>query len=253
MTKESTLTFGTGGIRGIMGSDPGSMNESMVARVTKGLAEYLKKTGGTSVCIAYDTRNNSKKYAEVAMSVLTDAGIRVYYYSDVRPTPMLSFAIRHNSADAGIVITASHNPPEYNGYKIYGPDGGQITDTISNTISKYINSLESPDTNTVTVKQNLIECIDEIDSIYYEKVIDLSLRKEMLRQNAPYLAILYTPLHGTGSIPVRYVLNNNGFSNLVVMDCMCSHFHYNSANTHRIHFRKNFVQLNRVGCCQFTF
>jgi len=217
------LVFGTGGLRGIIGAGADKINVLTVARATRGLADYLKNTGGVSVCIAYDTRNMSKQFAETAMSVLVAQGIRVFYFSDVRPTPMLSFAVRYKNADAGIVITASHNPKEYNGYKVYGPDGGQITDKMADEISLYISkheTLEEPEPVQLDTlgDRNLIECIDSIDSIYYDKVMGLSLRKEIVRRHARELKILFTPLHGTGNIPIRHVLTHMGFTGLEVVE-----------------------------------
>ncbi|GHU64937.1 phosphomannomutase [Clostridia bacterium] len=213
------LTFGTGGLRGVLGAGMDRMNLDTVAIATRGLADYLIESGGGSVCIAYDTRNLSTEFAEKAAGVLAAAGIKVYIFSGVRPTPMLSFAVRDKGAAAGIVITASHNPPEYNGYKVYGPDGGQITDAAADAISAYMGRYETAEDivclRTCDAREHgMLEYMDDVDAVYYAKVTDLSIRKEMLAQHGSELRILYSPLHGAGNIPVRHVLGALGFAGL---------------------------------------
>ena len=217
------LEFGTGGLRGVIGAGTNRINIFTVTRATKGLADYLRHTGGNSVCIAYDTRNKSREFAEIAAGVLAAAGIQVYFFEKVKPTPMLSFAVRYKKASAGIVITASHNPPEFNGYKVYNSDGCQITDQAASDILSFINTHEALEPLTIlslkeAADQNLLEYIDDIDSDYYKKVVELTIRKEMISQHASELRVLYTPLHGTGYIPIETVLLKMGFTGLEIVD-----------------------------------
>jgi phosphoglucomutase len=213
------LEFGTGGLRGVMGAGTNRMNLHTVARATQGLADYLRETGGDSVCIAYDTRKRSLAFAQTAAEVLCGNGIRTFLFGDTRPTPMLSFAVRQKQASAGIVITASHNPKEYNGYKVYGSDGGQITDKAAADILAHINAYEAPgyvkSLSPEDARASKLLCdLDDADEIYYEKVKSVIARPELLRARAQDLKILYTPLHGSGNIPVRRILRELGFSNV---------------------------------------
>jgi phosphoglucomutase len=211
------LAFGTGGLRGLMGAGTNRMNIYTVVRATQGLSDYLRAGGGESVCIAYDTRHMSREFAHIAAEVFCGNGIRVFLFSDTRPTPMLSFAVRQKQASAGIVITASHNPKEYNGYKVYGPDGGQITDRAAADILVCINRYEAPGAGKRRPLEEsralgLLCDLDDADEIYYERVKSLVLRPALLREKADGLRILYTPLHGSGNIPVRRILRELGFS-----------------------------------------
>jgi phosphoglucomutase len=196
-----------------MGEGETHMSESVIRRATQGLADYIKESHGGSVCIAYDTRNNSREFAEFAAETLCANGIKVFMFSGTRPTPMLSFAVREKGAFAGICITASHNPREYNGYKVYGADGGQITDQAAKKISAHINkynlSSEIP-----RASLEAVISLDDTDSAYYEKVKALVTRDI---SRAAELGILYTPLHGSGNIPVRYILTELGFTNLQIV------------------------------------
>lgn len=213
------LQFGTGGLRGEMGAGTNRMNIYTVGKATQGLAHYLLQTVSKtpSACIAYDTRNLSLEFAQTAASVLCANGVKTYLFSNPHPTPMLSFALRHLHADCGIVITASHNPCEYNGYKIYNHQGGQITDTAADAISKCIAKCDIfEDVQLLPLETALanssLEILDtQIDEAYYAKVKDLILRKSMVRTGAAELSIIYTPLHGSGNIPVRRVLRDLGF------------------------------------------
>jgi phosphoglucomutase len=213
------LAFGTGGLRGVMGAGTNRMNIHTVARATQGLADYLRESGGASVCIAYDTRRGSRAFAQMAAEVLCGNGIRTFLFGDTRPTPMLSFAVRQKKASAGIVITASHNPKEYNGYKVYGPDGGQITDKTAAAILLRIGAYEAPGAaKRLSLNEarasGLLCDLDDVDEAYYEKVKSLILRPALLRERARDLKILYTPLHGSGNIPVRRILRELGFSDV---------------------------------------
>lgn len=218
------LAFGTGGLRGKMAAGTNRMNVLTVGKATQGLAQYLKKQfTDPSVCIAYDTRNNSRVFAEKAASVLCANGVKTAIFDTVHPTPMLSFAVRYLHASAGIVLTASHNPKEYNGYKVYGPDGGQITDEAAKAILQEINSCDLfSDVVDMDLKKaqaaGLLRWIGEdVDGPYFEKVKSLVMRRELLEKTAAGLKIIYSPLHGTGNVPVRRVLKELGFSQVSVV------------------------------------
>lgn len=218
------LAFGTGGLRGELGAGTNRMNLYTVGRATQGLAAYLLgQTATPSVCIAYDTRLFSLEFARLAAWILCANGIRTFLFDDVRPTPMLSFAVRRLGADAGIVITASHNPKQYNGYKVYGPNGGQITQQAADAIQQQINRGEPLlDVRRFSDEQAMASGLlhrmgEEIDAAYYEQVKSLVLRRALVQELAPTMKILYTPLHGTGNIPVRRVLRELGFSQVAVV------------------------------------
>ena len=219
------LEFGTGGLRGVIGAGTNRMNRYTIGRATQGLASYIVKKGITDpgVAIAYDSRRFSKEFAAEAAAVLNGNGIKVYLFEDLRPTPELSFAVRELGAAAGIVITASHNPPEYNGYKVYWSDGAQIVSPIAEELLIEVNSI----TDFSRIKrmadeqakgQGLLQHIGkDIDDIYIAKVKNLSLNPDIARQLGDNLSIVYTPLHGTGNLPVRRVLEEMGFANIIVV------------------------------------
>jgi phosphoglucomutase len=218
------LSFGTGGLRGIIGMGTNRMNEFVIRRATQGLADYAKESGAMAkaICIAYDTRNMSREFAEIAAETLCANRIKVYMFTSTRPTPMLSFAVREKKAFGGICITASHNPREYNGYKVYGADGGQITDEAAARISTFINSYDilaerSRMPLDFARENRLFLDLDDADAVYYKKVKTLVTRKDLVAENAGRLGILYTPLHGSGNIPVRHILGELGFTNLAVV------------------------------------
>lgn len=218
------LAFGTGGLRGKMAAGTNRMNVLTVGKATQGLAQYLKKqTADPSVCIAYDTRNNSRVFAEKAASVLCANGVRTAIFDTVHPTPMLSFAVRYLHASAGIVLTASHNPKEYNGYKVYGPDGGQITDEAAKAILQEIDRCDLF-ANVVDMDLEKAQAVgllrwigEDVDAPYFEKVKSLVMRHELLEKTAAELKIIYSPLHGTGNVPVRRVLKELGFTQVSVV------------------------------------
>lgn len=220
------LRFGTGGIRGKMGAGTARMNIYMVRRATEGLARYLQslpQEGSRSVVIAYDTRRNSQRFAREAASVLTRHDIKAYLFPKPEPTPLLSFAVRELQASAGIVITASHNPPADNGYKVYGPDGGQITDTLAQTITKEIeqveNSLavEGSDLETAA-RQGLLQEVPEAVTQRYVKLLrDLTLSSDWCPEGSLPVRVVYTPLHGTGSEIVPRVLQAAGVEDLFLV------------------------------------
>lgn len=198
------LAFGTGGLRGIMGAGSNRMNKYTVGKATLGLAQYLKSqnNGDISVAVAYDTRNNSQFFAKTAAGVFASQGIRVYLYEMVVPVPVLSFTTHYLSCTAGVMITASHNPKEYNGYKVYDSKGCQFcTEDAKNAIS-YIDAITDYSTIPFTEESGLITYIGEKElSAFLAEV-----KKQSLYEEKSDLKIVYTPLHGTGNIPVRRML-----------------------------------------------
>lgn len=221
------LEFGTGGLRGIIGAGTNRMNKYTVGKATQGLANYILKQGEDckkkGVAIAYDSRNMSPEFAEQAGLVLSGNGIPAYVFDELRPTPELSFAVRHLGCTAGIVVTASHNPPEYNGYKVYWEDGGQVPYprdeaiiTEVNLVADYadIKSMEKQE----ALKAGLFHVIGkEIDDAYVEKVKEQSIHGDLVKKVADDFTIVYTPLHGTGNKPVRRILSEIGFKNVFVV------------------------------------
>jgi len=220
------LPFGTGGLRGVMGAGTARMNQYVVRRVTAALAHYFLRTygkGSRGIAIAYDSRNNSQLFAEEAAGVLAAAGVRAYLFESVRPTPELSFAVRYLGALGGIVITASHNPPEYNGYKVYGEDGGQITLRFAEALTREMERISDPFTVPILSlaearEHGLVEYIGkEIDEAYYARVLDLLPLTSSGQSVAATLQVVYSPLHGTGGQPVETVLRRKGFSKIFLV------------------------------------
>ncbi|MBE6071395.1 MAG: phospho-sugar mutase [Clostridium butyricum] len=219
------LDFGTGGLRGIIGAGSNRMNVYTVAQATQGFANYLNKSfEKPSVAIAYDSRNMSKEFAKSAALTLCANNIKVYLYESLRPTPVLSFAVRELKCTGGIVITASHNPKIYNGYKVYDEFGGQVTDEKANIIIQCVkdvddfSKIESIE-ESVALEKNLLEYVGEaLDKIYYEKVEGLTIRKELVKESASELKVIYTPIHGSGNVPVRAVLKDLGYNVSVVKE-----------------------------------
>ena len=212
------LEFGTGGLRGVLGAGINRMNEYIIARATKGLADYIMENSSDinreSVVIAYDSRNFSDIFARKTAEVLSGCGIKVYLFDELRPTPELSFAIRHLNTTAGIVITASHNPAEYNGYKVYWSDGAQITHNIASSILNKINSIDVFDVN-IEPNNSLIEIIGkEVDDAYIENVYAQSVNQNIPKNN---FKLVYTPLHGSGNKLVRRILDRSGFKNVIIV------------------------------------
>lgn len=215
------LEFGTGGLRGIMGAGANRMNKYTVGKATKGLCEYLKNefAGEKSVVIAYDSRNNSKAFAECAAEVLCYNGIKTFLFEEIMPTPVLSFSVRYLNCNAGIVITASHNPKEYNGYKVYDKYGCQLVPQYADKVISYINnvkdikSVKHMDLNMALSNGYLTYIGDEVLNSYISEVEKMAVSKE-----ASDLKIVYTPLHGTGNIPVRKVLSDMSFDVSVVKE-----------------------------------
>lgn len=215
------LEFGTGGLRGIMGAGANRMNKYTVGKATKGLCEYLKNefAGEKSVVIAYDSRNNSKAFAECTAEILCYNGIKTFLFEEIMPTPVLSFSVRYLNCNAGIVITASHNPKEYNGYKVYDEYGCQLVPQYADKVISYINnvkdikSVKHMNLNMALSNGYLTYIGDEVLNSYISEVEKMAVYKE-----ASDLKIVYTPLHGTGNIPVRKVLSDMSFDVSVVKE-----------------------------------
>lgn len=215
------LEFGTGGLRGIMGAGANRMNKYTVGKATKGLCEYLKNefSGEKSVVIAYDSRNNSKAFAECAAEVLCYNGIKTFLFDEIMPTPVLSFSVKYLNCNAGIIITASHNPKEYNGYKVYDKYGCQLVPQYADKVISYINnvkdikSVKHMNLNMALSNGFLTYIGDEVLNSYISEVEKMAVYKE-----ASDLKIVYTPLHGTGNIPVRKVLSDMSFDVSVVKE-----------------------------------
>ncbi|MDV2886385.1 phospho-sugar mutase [Alkalihalophilus pseudofirmus] len=221
------LEFGTGGMRGELGPGTNRMNIYTVRKAAKGLAAYIEKKGEGAkrrgVVIAYDPRHFSKEFAMESAKVLGAHQIQVYVFNDLRPTPELSFAVRYLHAYAGIVITASHNPSEYNGFKVYGPDGGQLTPDAAAGLIEEVNKVEN---------ELLIEIADEqslkdhglltiigkhVDQAYQKALASIHVREDVIKKHAKDVNIVFTPLHGTANIPVREGLARLGFENVTVV------------------------------------
>lgn len=211
------LEFGTGGLRGIMGVGSNRMNKYTIGMATQGLANYVIKSFPNQlikVAIAYDSRNNSSYFAQIAAEVLSANNIRVYLFDKLRPTPELSFTVRHLNCQSGIVITASHNPKEYNGYKVYWNDGGQLVAPHDKNVILEVEKILSPKDVNFEKRPNLIEIIGtDIDHVYLQRIGSLSLNPEIVRHQAE-LKIVYTPIHGTGIMCIPQALERFGFKNI---------------------------------------
>ncbi len=220
------LSFGTGGIRGVMGGGFNRMNPFVIQRTTQGLANYLLKQGvkdakgRLSVAIAYDCRNNSPLFARTAARVLAGNDIHVYLFSDLRPTPELSFTVRQLECTAGIVCTASHNPRQYNGYKVYWQDGAQITHPHDSGIIEQVKAVTGDIRDAdldEAVSKNLVEYVNaDLDNKFVEMVKRQIVRPDMLMEGSENLKVVYTPLHGTGTMFIERVMNELGVHLIVV-------------------------------------
>lgn len=215
------LDFGTGGMRGIMGVGPNRMNKYTVGAATQGLAIYLHECFPQQTCsvaIAYDSRNNSAYFASVAASVLSANGINVWLSDRLRPTPELSFAVRELSCQAGIVITASHNPKEYNGYKVYWNDGGQLVAPHDRNVIKAVRSVHLPDGIQFERNESLIHALDaSFDEKYLNALLSVQMAPEAVKAHAD-MKIVYTPLHGSGVHMVPLAMERFGFRNVIHVD-----------------------------------
>ena len=213
------LEFGTGGLRGIMGAGPNRMNRYTVGAATQGLANYLNEAFADrdeiSVVVGHDVRNNSRKFAEIVANVFSANGIKVYLFENFRPTPELSFAIRHLGCQSGVNITASHNPKEYNGYKAYWEDGAQIIAPHDVNIINHVNAIQGVETIKFDGNPDLIQLIgEEIDEAFLTAIKGLSLSPDVIARHAD-LKIVYTPIHGTGVKLVPAILRRYGFTNII--------------------------------------
>lgn len=214
------LEFGTGGLRGIMGVGTNRMNKYTVGMATQGLANYILshcKGDNPSVCISFDSRNHSKEFARIAADVLSANGINVYIFDNIRPTPEMSYAVRLKGAVAGIMITASHNPKEYNGYKVSWSDGGQVTAPVDKEIVAEVAKITEP---SMVKFESGLRCGEimtmgaDVDESYLKDLLSLSLSPEMCRKHSD-LKIVYTPLHGCGVRLVPEILKRLGFENII--------------------------------------
>ncbi len=221
-----SLSFGTGGMRGLIGAGTNRMNVYTVGKATQGLADYINAVAGKGekqVVIAYDSRRYSFDFAECAALVFCANGIKTFLFDSLRPTPELSFAVRRLGCIAGVVVTASHNPPAYNGYKVYWQDGGQIVPPQDAAIIRRVNALTSFSSVRKMSREDalaagLLQMIGrETDEEYYAAIRRTALNPEVIREMAKDIRIVYTPLHGTGNIPVRRILRDLGFSQVWVV------------------------------------
>ena len=215
------LEFGTGGLRGIMGVGTNRMNKYTVGMATQGLANYIKAhvKGAASVCISHDSRNNSRLFAEISAEVLSNNGIKVFLFEALRPTPELSYSIRLKKATAGIMVTASHNPKEYNGYKVFWEDGGQITAPVDKDIVNEVGKITDPADVRFQpvpgVEKAPIEIMGaDVDECYLKDQLSLMLSPEAVKKHAD-LKIVYTPLHGCGVKLMPEALKRIGFKNII--------------------------------------
>ena len=218
------LEFGTAGLRGIIGAGINRMNNYVVAKATQGLANYIihRKKQSKGVAICFDSRRCSPEFADVAALCLAANGIKAYVFESLRPTPELSFAVRELGCVAGINITASHNPPEYNGYKVYWEDGAQITPPHDAGIMKEVKSITVQDAKTMpkleAIHEGLYEIIGrEIDDAYMAELKKKVIHQDCIDRYGKELKIVYTPLHGTGNVPARRILRELGFENVYVV------------------------------------
>ncbi|MBE3036000.1 MAG: phospho-sugar mutase, partial [Candidatus Atribacteria bacterium] len=228
------LEFGTGGLRGKIAMGTNRMNIYTVSRATQGLADYLIQVSknqphpreylARGVVIAHDCRHKSREFSQTIALVLNGNNIKTHLFEDIRPTPELSFAVRYLHAISGIVVTASHNPPEYNGYKVYGPDGGQIIPEIADKIIFHINrikdySLIKKLDRPAAVQNGLFNIVgQEIDRVYLQKVKELTIRDKDQIEIDKNIKIVYTPLYGAGNVPIRKILKERGFTNVFVVE-----------------------------------
>lgn len=214
------LEFGTGGLRGIMGVGTNRMNKYTVGMATQGYANYLKQTyrgGEIRVAIAHDSRNNSRQFAEITANVFAANGIRVFLFESLRPTPELSFAIRHLGCQGGVVCTASHNPKEYNGYKAYWNDGGQLVPPHDTNVIKEVEKIAGvEEVKWSGGEQNISIIGKEVDEAYMNMVQGLSVYPDVIKRQHD-LKIVYTPIHGTGITMVPEVLKRFGFTNVHIV------------------------------------
>ena len=219
------LSFGTADMRGVLGAGENRMNVYTVRRATRGLADYINRLEGAAqrgVVIAYDSRRMSAEFAKETALVLAHNGVKAWLFPSLRPVPVLSFAVRYMKAVAGVVITASHNPPQYNGYKVYWEDGAQMPPERADEVLALIRAHDyaecEPMDEAAALEAKLLEYVPAaVDDAYIAQVKTLAIRPELLREHGSELKIVYTPLHGSGNLPVRRVLKEMGVTNLLVV------------------------------------
>jgi phosphoglucomutase len=219
------LEFGTGGLRGVIGGGYNRINPYIIKRATQGLAGYVKKqavSGDLSFVIAYDSRNFSSLFALEAALVLAGNGITVYLFSSLRPTPELSFAVRYLHTDGGIVVTASHNPKEYNGYKVFWNNGAQVLPPHDRGIINEVQNVQKNITSMSkqeALEKGLLKMIDkEVDAAFYTMVKKLLHRPDLIKERGREMKVVYTPLFGTGTIPVSTLLSDLGIEVILVTE-----------------------------------
>ncbi len=222
-----SLEFGTAGLRGVIGLGLNRINNYVVARATQGLANQLKKTNPgcseLSVAIAYDSRHKSDEFAKVSACVLAANGIKAYLFSELKPVPELSFSVLYKKTNAGIAITASHNPSKYNGYKVYGEDGAQLNPELASIVLKEIEKTPifggaKICTFEEGIKSGMIELMgDDVEEEYLNNVQSLCLNADLIKKSGKDMKFVYTPFHGTGNKPVRKILERIGFKNVIVV------------------------------------
>lgn len=215
------LEFGTGGLRGTMGPGSNRINKYTIGAATQGLANYLKKkypNEKVKVAIAHDSRNNADLFSNITAEVFSANGIHVYFFKALRPTPELSFAVRHLGCKSGVMLTASHNPKEYNGYKAYGADGGQFVFPEDQAVMDEVAAIKSiDDVKFDRVEENIELIGEEIDQLYLDKITELSVSKDAIKRQKD-LKIVYSPIHGTGITLVPKALEMFGFENVILVD-----------------------------------
>lgn len=223
------LEFGTAGLRGIMGAGTNRMNKYTVGLTAQGLSQMILKRGEEAakrgIVIAYDVRKNSRKFAEISASILAENGVKVYLFEDVRPTPMLSFAVRELNTISGIVVTASHNPKDYNGYKVYWEEGSQILNEEGDQILEEISKITFKDIKWGNLDKHIEDkkvliIGEDIDERYYKEVLNMGIRDEGINKD---IRIVYTPLNGTGLIPVTEILKRRNFKNVLLVEEQAIH------------------------------
>ena len=228
----TNLEFGTAGMRGLIGAGTNRINIYVVRQATEGLAQLIESKGDEAkkrgVAIAYDSRHFSQEFAFESAQVLANHGIKAYVFESLRPTPELSFAVRHLHTFAGIMVTASHNPAPFNGYKVYGEDGGQMPPADADALTDYIRAIDNPFEIVLAYLEEakasgLIEVIGEaVDSEYLKEVADVNINKDLIEQYGKDMKIVYTPLHGTGEMLARRALANAGFASVQVVEAQAT-------------------------------
>ena len=228
----TNLEFGTAGMRGLIGAGTNRINIYVVRQATEGLAQLIESKGDEAkkrgVAIAYDSRHFSQEFAFESAQVLANHGIKAYVFESLRPTPELSFAVRHLHTFAGIMVTASHNPAPFNGYKVYGEDGGQMPPADADALKDYIRAIDNPFEIVLADLEEakasgLIEVIGEaVDSEYLKEVADVNINKDLIEQYGKDMKIVYTPLHGTGEMLARRALANAGFASVQVVEAQAT-------------------------------